>query len=83
MRSTTTPPDRVKIAWRRPSFLEALSSGVHVFAAVCIAHVAWDAVTTVAVNYERAFFQGASFGAGYLVAGLLFKSKMVVLRVSA
>ena len=67
MRSTTIAPDVSTIAWRRPNFLEALSSGVHVFAAVCIGHVGWGAVTSAAINYEHAFFQGACFGAGYAV----------------
>ncbi len=72
--------EQPEIAWRRPSLIEAFLAGCCVFTLSMVLRVIWDAATSDVINYAGAFFHASCFGGGYGVGGLLFKSRMVVLR---
>lgn len=69
-----------KIAWRRPTKIEALTTGCCVFTVMMALRVLWEMLTNAEVDYAGAFNQASLFSISYAIVSLFFKSKMVVLR---
>ena len=72
--------EQPRIAWRRPSLIEAFSAGCCVFTLCMVLRVLWDASMNDVVDHAAAFLYASCFSFGHGVTGLLFKSRLVVLR---
>ena len=69
--------EQAQIAWRRPTFVEAVHTACCVFTAVMVGIVVWYAIASDEIDYANAFFYASCIGLGHGLGGLSFKSRMV------